>query len=139
RTGLTLRLRMPFYLVPGDLLFLAPMYFVAPKQYEAMAVTAGNGGLSPWQSGMATGIGRFQFVLGRELGLTFYGLSGDDRVVAPGVPPGAGARVVYYKSVLFDMPIVEYRPYRSFASNQSSSLVFQLFAAADVPYSADVV
>jgi hypothetical protein len=139
RTGLTLRLRMPFYLVPGDLLFLAPMYFVAPKQYEAMAVTAGNGGLIPWQSGMATGIGRFQFVLGRELGLTFYGLSGDDRVVAPGVPPGAAARVVDYKSVLFDMPIVEYRPYRSFASNQSSSLVFQLFAAADVPYSADVV
>ena len=139
RTAMTMRLRMPFYLIPGDLLFLSPMYFVAPKKYEAMAVTAGNGGLIPWQSGMATGIGRFQFVLGRELGLTFYGLSGDDRVIAPGATPGASGRVVDYKSVLFDMPILEYRPYRSFAANQSSSVLFQLFAAADVPYSADVV
>ena len=56
-----------------------------------MAVTAGNGGLIPWQSGWATSIGRFQFVLGRELGITFYGFSGDDRVVAPSATPGGPA------------------------------------------------
>jgi len=131
RTALSARLRMPFYLVPGDLLLLSPMYLVSPKKYEAMAVTAGNGGLIPWQSGWATPVGRFQFVLGRELGLSFYGLMGDDRVVAPGSP----TRVFDYKSVLFDLPILEYRPYRSFASNQSSSVLFQLFTSADVPYS----
>lgn len=139
RTAVSLRLRMPFYLVPGDLLLLSPMYFVAPKKYQAMAVTAGNGGLIPWQSGMATPMGRFQFVFGRELGLSFYGLMGDDRILAAGAAPGDPARVVDYKSVLLDLPILEYRPYRSFASNQSSTVLFQLFASADVPYSESVV
>lgn len=138
RTSLTARLRMPFYLIPGDLLLLSPMYLFAPERYTGMAVTAGNGGLIPWQAGWQTGIGRFQFVLGRELGLTFYGLTGEDRVLAEPVAPGDPARLIDYKSVMFDVPVLEYRPYRSFASNQSSSLVFQLFAAADVPYSEKV-
>lgn len=139
RTAVTLRLRMPFYLVPGDLLFLSPLYFVSPERYQNMAVVAGNGGLIPWQSGWATGIGRFQFVLGRELGITFYGLLSDDRVIASSVAPGGQERLVAYKSINFDMPILEYRPYRSFSSNQSTALVFQLFAAADVPRAASVV
>ena len=139
RTGVATRLRMPFYLIPGDLIFLSPIYLFSPETYAGMAVTAGNGGLIPWQSGWATSIGRFQFVLGRELGVTFYGLSGDDRVIAPGATPGGPVRVVEYKSIFYDLPILEYRPYRSFASNQSSSLVFQLFAGADVPNSANVV
>jgi hypothetical protein len=139
RTAVSLRLRMPYYLVPGDLLFLSPLYFISPEKYQSMAVTAANGGLIPWQSGWATGIGRFQFVLGRELGLTFYGIIGDDRVIASSVTPGGPARLVEYKSILFDMPIAEYRPYRAFSSNQSTTLLFQLFAAADVPQSASVV
>jgi len=133
------RLRMPFYLVPGDLLFLSPLYFVSPERYQNMAVVAGNGGLIPWQSGMATRAGRFQFVLGRELGITFYGLIGDDRVIASSVAPGGPERLIQYKSIQFDMPILEYRPYRAFSSNQSTALLFQLFAAADVPRSASVV
>ena len=31
------------------------------------------------------------------------------------------------------MPIFEYRPYRSFSSDQSSSVMLQLFVNADVP------
>ncbi len=139
RTGLSTRVRMPFYLIPGDLVLLAPLFFIAPERYVGMAVVAGNGGLIPWQSGWATKVGRFQFVLGRELGLTFYGRSGDDRVLAPGAAPGDPVRVVDYQSILFDLPILEYRPYRSFAATQSTALLFQLFAAADVPHSANVV
>lgn len=139
RTAVSVRLRMPFYLVPGDLLLLSPLYFISPERYQNMAVVAGNGGLIPWQSGMATGIGRFQFVLGRELGLTFYGVIGDDRVLASSVTPGGPLRFVEYKSILLDMPILEYRPYRSFSSNQSTALLFQLFAAADIPQSGSVV
>ena len=60
---------MPFYLVPGDLLLMSPLYFFDPEAYSKMAVTASNGGLIPWQLGMSTRIGRFQFVLGRELGV----------------------------------------------------------------------
>ena len=95
-----------------------------------MAVTASNGGLIPWQLGMSTSIGRFQFVLGRELGVTFYGATGTDSLVSPGPPP----MVLDYKSTYYDLPILEYRPYRSFDSNQSSTVLFQLFGGIDVPY-----
>jgi hypothetical protein len=129
RTGLSLRLRAPFFLVPGDLLLLSPMWLVARDNYTAMAVTASNGGLIPWQLGWATPAGRFQFVLGRELGVTQYGRGSDDQVIVPGNP----ARLVSFRSTLYDLPILEYRPYRSFSGNQSSTVMFQLFANADVP------
>jgi hypothetical protein len=103
-----------------------------------MAVTAGNGGLIPWQSGFATPIGRFQFVLGRELGVIFYGITGTDQILAPGVTGGSPIRVVAYRSTAFDIPILDYRVYRSFASNQSSRLQFQLFTMLDMPHSAHV-
>ena len=138
RTAVSSRVRMPFYLVPGDLLLLAPLYFFSPDRYTAIAATAANGGLIPWQSGFATGFGRFQFVLGRELGVNFYGLSGKDRVLAPGVGDGP-ARVVSYRSTALDVPILEYRAYRSFSSNQSSAVLVQVFTAYDLPHSADVV
>ena len=73
RSGLSTRFRMPFYLLPGDLLLMSPMYFFNRPAYENMAVTAANGGVIPWQYGIATGIGRFQLVVGRELGVTWYG------------------------------------------------------------------
>ena len=133
RTGFSLRARMPFYLVPGDLLLMSPLYFFDPEAYSRMAVTASNGGLIPWQLGMSTRIGRFQFVLGRELGVTFYGLGSIDSLIAP---PSAGRplSIVDYKSTYYDLPILEYRPFRSFSSNQSSAVMFQLFGGIDVPY-----
>ena len=134
RTGLTARMRMPFYLIPGDLLLVSPLYFASPKTYEAMAVTAVNGGLIPWQLGWATRFGRFQFVLGREVGVTFHGLWTDDpSLLAPGAPPGSGPRVVQFESTYFEFPILEYRPYRSFDTTQSSALVLQLFGGVDIP------
>jgi hypothetical protein len=138
RTAVSTRVRMPFYLIPGDLLLLSPLYLIAPERYQAIAVTAANGGLIPWQAGFATGFGHFQFVLGRELGVTFYGTSSKDRVFAPGVA-GGPARVVSYRSTAFDLPILEYRAYRSFSSNQSSALLVQIFTAVDLPQSASVV
>ncbi|HSC63542.1 MAG TPA: hypothetical protein VLD35_07915, partial [Caldimonas sp.] len=133
RLGLTARVRMPFYLIPGDLLLLSPMYFVSPESYTAMAVTAGNGGLIPWQAGWATGIGRFQFVLGRELGATFYGYGLQNLTVAPPSSPGAEPRVVDFRSIQFDLPILEFRPYRAFDTKQSSAVMIQLYAGAEVP------
>lgn len=138
RMGVSTRLRMPYYVIPGDLLLMAPLYFISPKSYTAMAVTSGNGGLLHWQSAWATGIGRFQFVLGREIGVTFYGAIGDDRVIAPPETAGGQARIVSFHSTAYDFPILEYRPYRSFASNQSSTVMVQLFANADVPHSEKV-
>lgn len=133
RTGFSARLRMPFYLIPGDLLLLSPLYFVKPHTYERMAVTAANGGLIPWQLGHATRIGRFQFVLGREIGVTFYGLASVDSLLAPGALPGEVPRVINFKSTWFDIPILEYRPYRAFDTTQTSQLTLQLFGGVDIP------
>jgi hypothetical protein len=138
RSGLALRMRMPYYLIPGDLLLASPLYLANPKAYTEMAVAAANGGLLHLQSGWATTFGRFQFVLGRELGVTFYGLQGDDQLLAPSVAPGGLGRAVTFKSTSIELPILEYRPYRSFSTNQSSSVLVQLFAAADVPRGAQV-
>jgi hypothetical protein len=134
RSALSTRFRLPFYLVPGDLVLLSPMLLFNRTAYEQIAVTAANGGLIPWQQGFASPIGRFQFVLGRELGVYWYGLSGNQQLLAPSDPPGGIGRVVNYKSTYFDLPILEYRPYRAFGANQSSTILFQLYAGADYPY-----
>ena len=138
RSGVSARFRMPYYVIPGDLLLLSPMYLTNPQKYTELAVTAANGGLLGWQQGYATPIGRFQFVLGRELGFTWFGLVNNDQLLAPSDPPGGLGRIVNFKSMYFDLPILEYRPYRAFSANQSSSLLFQLFAGADIPYGASI-
>jgi hypothetical protein len=138
RTALTARLRMPFYLVPGDLLLMAPMYFIAPTAYQNMAVQAANGGLIPWQLAWATRFGRFQFVLGREIGVTFYGRQSEDTLFVAGDPPGT-PRIIAYKSNHYDFPILEYRPYRAFDSTQTSELVIQLFGGVDDPQDVKVL
>ena len=132
RTALNVRVRMPFYLIPGDLLLLSPLYFISPTTYQNMAVTAGNGGLIPWQLGWATRFGRFQFVLGREIGVTFYGELSDDTVFAGGDTPDS-LRIIGFKSTYVDLPILEYRPYRAFDTTQSSAAIFQLYAGIDEP------
>jgi hypothetical protein len=140
RTGLTARIRMPFYVIPGDLLLLSPLYLASPKTYQGMAGTAVYGGLIPWQLGWATRFGRFQFVLGREIGVTFHGLgSEEETLLAPGVLPGSGPRVVEFESTYLEFPILEYRPYRSFDTTQSSALILQLFGGVDIPNNGNVI
>ena len=129
---------MPFYVLPADLLLLSPMYFLNREAYTRMAVSSVNGGLLGWQQGVATPFGRIQFVLGRELGINFYGLDGEDQLVAPATEPGGTGRIVNFESTAIEMPIFEFRPYRSFSTNQSSSIIFQLYGGADIPHSAKV-
>jgi hypothetical protein len=68
-------------------------------------------------------------VLGRELGATFYGYGFENTTVAPPATAGAEARVVDFRSIHFDLPILEYRPYRAFDTKQSSAVLIQLYAA----------
>ena len=56
------------------------------------------------------------------------------QLVAPPDPPGRRRADRQLQVDYFDLPILEYRPYRAFSANQSSTVVFQLFAGADVPY-----
>lgn len=137
RSAVTLRLRAPFWLVPGDLVLAAPVLALAsPKTLERMAVQAANGGLVPWQSGMSSPIGRFQFVLGREVGFSLYGLRDDDLV---NLPAGAGNVEVRLRSLQVEFPVLEYRPFRSFSLDQSSGLLVQLFVAFDRPLHRETV
>jgi hypothetical protein len=141
RTALTVRLRVPFWLIPGDLLLATPVLaFSSPQTLQKMAVQAANGGLIPWQAGIATPIGRFQFVLGREVGLSFYRSRRDDPVLiqTPGVEP-INATLVAIRSMQVELPILEYRPFRTFSLNQSSSLAMQLYTGFDTPIRSSVV
>ena len=56
RSGLSTRIRLPYYLIPGDLLWLSPMYLIAPEKYTQLAVTASNGGLFGWQEGLGNAL-----------------------------------------------------------------------------------
>lgn len=137
----TLRLRAPFWLIPGDIIAAAPVLaFVSRRTLERMAVRAGNGGLIPWQSVIPTPIGRFQFVLGREVNVSWYPLNTHNPTLlpTPGVAP-VGQTVVAIKSLQVDFPIVEYRPFRAFSRNQTSSLTFQIYSGFDTPTESEVL
>ena len=138
RDAYNLGLRMPFYLLPFDLLITAPiLVWAAPDAFASMAVTAGNGGLIPWQAGIATSFGRFQFVLGREVSVSLYGNGKDQDAIV--VQENSIYSILTYKSVQLDFPVVEYRPFRTFSLDQSSSLRVFLSCGVDFPYDAELV
>jgi hypothetical protein len=129
------RLRIPFCLIPGDLLVVGPfLYLFSQKTFKKMATAAGNGGLIPWQSGIVTPIGRFQFILGREIGVCVYGTGrGPDSFLMPDQNIPDEQVLVSMYSTQIDFPIVEYRPLRKFSSRQTASLVLQINAGLDIP------
>ena len=139
RSALNLRMRLPFWLIPGDMIIAAPvLLLVSPKTLTKMAVTASNGGAIPWQSGIATPIGRFQFVVGREIGVSFYGFSKPKDVI---IIPTSNSKTVAleYRFTKFDFPIIEYRTLRRFSQDQSSSLMIQLSSGFDMIHNVHVV
>ena len=141
RAAIALRGRAPFWLIPGDLIVAAPILaFTKPQTLQKMAVQSANGGLIPLQAAIATRFGRFQFMLGREVGISLYGFTSDQSLLVPtpGIPP-VGATQIHLRSIRLDFPIVEYRAFRTFSQNQSSALTFQFFAGFDKPTSASVV
>ena len=135
RKAIETRLRLPFWLIPGDLIVAAPILgFLAPKTYANMAMTAASGGVIPWQTGLSTFLGRVQFVLGREVGVSFFGYSGGEDqlfVSTPGAPSPLTA--ISLRSIRWDFPIVEVRPFRSFATTQAAAVLIQIGAAFDKP------
>jgi hypothetical protein len=141
RGAINVSLRVPFWLIPGDIVLAAPLLkFTSPRTLKSMAVQAGNGGWVPWQAGIATRIGRFQFVLGREAALNFYRFNTHTSVVLP-TPHVApfNRTLVALSSIQVDFPIVEYRPFRSFSRNQSSSVLVQAYVGFDTPMRSEVV
>jgi hypothetical protein len=137
RSAFDLRLRLPFYVIPGDLLIAGPILFLFDKDaLTSMAVTAVNGGLLGAEAGIETSFGRFQFVLGREIAVYFFGRTKEKDALfnisnnQNGLP---NLYILSYESTQFEFPIIEYRPFRSFSTDQSSSLLVQLYGGFDVP------
>src|SRR6185295_4533250 len=79
RSGWNFRLRIPFWLLPGDLILATPaLAFTSPDTLKKMAIRAADGGLIPWQTKLATPIGKVQFVVGREVSATLFGYGEKD-------------------------------------------------------------
>ena len=141
RRALTVRLRVPFYIIPFDLLIAAPiLVWASPTTLTNMGIIAASGGLIPWHSAFNTSIGAFQFLLGREVGLTLYGYVGDRiesaAIAAPGATvPIEGTRLsfVSYRSLQFDFPSFEYRPLRNFSTKQALTFAIQLGWGVEFP------
>ena len=134
RTAIYGRLRMPFWLIPGDILLATPfLAFTDPELLKRMAIRAANGGAIAWQRGISTPVGRFQFVVGREATATFYGyVRGEDEFLAL-TPDLSHLYVVGLRSIRLEIPFLEYRPFREFATTQATSLSFQLGFGWDFP------
>jgi hypothetical protein len=141
RGAITARVRMPFWLVPGDLIVAAPVLaFASPAKLQKMLVGAANGGVVPWQAGIATRAGRVQFVLGREVGVSIFRSGGDHPFVlpTPGVAPGNTTQVSL-NSLQVEFPVLEYRLFRDFSVNQSSGLMLQPYVGFDMPTAVSVL
>ncbi len=143
RSAFSGRIRMPFYVIPGDLLIAGPFLFLIDQEALAsMAVTAVNGGLIPWQSAIATSIGRFQFVLGREVGVYYFGRTKDRDAMFNYSPDENGdpqISIISYRSTQIEFPILEYRPFRSFGVDQRSSLFLQIYGGVDIPHNVELL
>ena len=136
RDAFYFRFRMPFFVIPGDLLFAGPIVYLASKEsFSKMVASAGQGGLIPWQTGLVSSIGRFQFILGREIGVTYNGfILGASPMVVPDPARGDGAAsLISMRSWQLEFPFFEYRPFRSFSLNQSTSLAVQFNFGFDIP------
>lgn len=138
RSAFSVRLRLPFYIIPGDLLIAAPfLFFIDKGALTKMGVTAVNGGLIPWQTGIATSFGRFQFVLGREIAVYLFGRTKERDALFNVSPDENGLLSVYilsYRSTQLEFPFLEYRPFRTYEISQRSSLFIQFYAGVDIPH-----
>ena len=138
RVGYQLRVRMPFWLIPGDVLLVAPvLFFVSRRDLTKMGILAADGGLIPWQRVLPTAIGDFQFMVGREAAFTFFDLNDSVRYSAFAGADAQGQPIynpTRVRSVQFDFPILEYRPFRSFSDKIGTSLAAQLGAGFEMPF-----
>ena len=141
RSAANFRLRVPFWLIPGDLLIAAPILaFANPKLLEKMAIVSADGGLIPWQTKLSTPVGSVQFVAGREVSVNLFGyLGGEDAFLAVSGRGPNGEPIfepVAFRSIEWNFPILELRPLREYGTRYSFSTLLQFGAGFDTPFDA---
>ena len=143
RTGLSFGMRLPFWLIPGDMLILGPVLaLTSPTMLSEVGVAAASGGLIPWQRSFSTGAGVFQVVAGREVRAVLFGFTGDLLGVVPGGPLPDGSNpyvVVKFKSVQLEFPVLEWTPFRTFATQLTFAAQLQLGFSVGLPVSTEVL
>ena len=144
RTGLRLGVRIPFWLIPGDTLILGPVLALAsPASLSKVGVAAASGGLVPYERSFTTQAGVFQFVLGREVQGTLYGYLGERTIPLMVAPIGQGPSgttygVIALRTLALSFPVVEWTPFRTFATQVAFSFQMQLGFGVEVPTSVQV-
>jgi hypothetical protein len=143
RTGLVLGLRLPFWIIPGDLLILGPVLaLTSMDDLSKVGVAAASGGLIPYERSFRTGVGIFQVILGREAQATFYGSVSELLSVVPiGTNPDGSLEygVVQFKSINLDFPVIEWTPFRTFETQLTFAAALQLGFAVGIPTSTEVL
>jgi hypothetical protein len=140
RSALSMRMRMPYWAVPGDLLLAAPVLgLVSFRTLKAIAMKAGDGGALGLERLLITDVGTVQLLLGREVGLTLFGFVGGDDPYQSLDPASGAYRTVALKTMEIDVPIVEYRPVRAFDRRTALGLLVQSGLTFDLPTSARFV
>lgn len=136
RPGVLIGLRLPFWLVPGDLLVLAPVLAIAsPADLKKVAIRAASGGLIPWQRTFVTGVGNFEMIAGRVVLATIHGAAARDRAFAEYTIDGETVLAeTGFRAINFTFPIVEYTPFRVFAQSLTTAMHVQLAYGVDLPF-----
>jgi hypothetical protein len=125
RSALKLVFRMPYYVVPFDLILLAPTLLLAsPVAAQDVVFKATGGGLWTLQRPISTSLGTFQFMAGREVGFTLWGMGDANQFVA--TPADGQTLLVDFRQLELDFPVFEYAPPRAFATTLALAAQVQL-------------
>jgi hypothetical protein len=125
RSALKLVFRMPYYVIPFDLILLGPaLYLASPVAAQDVVFKATGGGLWTLQRPISTSFGTFQFMAGREVGFTLWGIGDPNQFVA--TPVDGPALLVDFRQLELDFPVFEYVPPRAFATTLALAAQVQL-------------
>ena len=125
RSALKLVFRMPYYVLPFDLILLGPVLFLAsPVAAQDVVFRASGGGLWTLQRPISTSLGTFQFMAGREVGFALWGAGDPNQFVA--TPADGQTLLVDFRQLELDFPVFEYAPPRAFATTLALAAQVQL-------------
>ena len=143
RTGLRLGVRLPFWLIPGDMLLLGPVLALAsPTALSSVGVAAASGGLIPYERSFGIGFGSLQVVIGREVDFVLYGFLSDVVIVTDVGPPPApesAQGAAKLRSMAISFPVLEWTPFRTFATQLVFATVVQLGFGVEIPFTTPIV
>jgi hypothetical protein len=125
------------------MLLLGPILAVAsPSALSSVGVAAASGGLIPYGRSFGIGLGSLQFVLGREIDTVLYGYLSDVVILVPvGPPPDPESAygAAKLRSIALNFPVVEWTPFRTFATQLVFATVVQLGFGVEIPFTSPVV